>query len=237
MNLKKSLGAPLLALLVIVPVHPKILTWRANVGQQYETKITLKESVIGLDSISEKPALVTVNALYQEEAARNQSTIPHLKGMPSFPRTSVEPGSSWKADTTILYDLSAFGLKEPLAVTVKVSVENIQFEPDSAVLVEAERNKLSGIGKVLSALGERKLSIVGHAAAVPGSTEEELRELSSARAASVASYLVDSGFRTASSVVSNGVGGSKPLDSNETAEGRRKNRRVEIIILDEENNQ
>ena len=362
MNLKKSLGAPLLALLVIVPVHPEIITWRANVGQQYETKITLKESVIGLDSISEKPALVTVNALYQEEAARNQSTIPHLKGMPSFPRTSVEPGSSWKADTTILYDLSAFGLKEPLAVTVKVSythlgmeildsrtyhhikaewfpfhvlpasdakrsgikrlsgaskidllwdnksgspkqsllveetqylfsdntsllfrrelgenfktttdivreriirqitdeilsqkvadvevkqadegvvlsVENIQFEPDSAVLVEAERNKLSGIGKVLSALGERKLSIVGHAAAVPGSTEEELRELSSARAASVASYLVDSGFRTASSVVSNGVGGSKPLYSNETTEGRRKNRRVEIIILDEENNQ
>ncbi|HPX13029.1 MAG TPA: hypothetical protein PLS27_01590, partial [Treponemataceae bacterium] len=69
MNLKKSFCAPLLALLVIVPVHPEILTWRANVGQQYETKITLKESVIGLDSISEKPALVTVNALYQEEAA------------------------------------------------------------------------------------------------------------------------------------------------------------------------
>ncbi len=362
MNLVKSFGTTILILLVLAPVHPEILTWRANVGQQYETKTTLKESVIGLDSISEKPALVTVNALYQEEAARNQSTIDHLRGMPVFPRTSIEPGSTWKADTTILYDLSAFGITDSVAVTAKVSythvgmetiesrsyhhikaewypfhvlpasdakrsgikrlsgaskidlfwdnksgspkksqlveetqylftdnssllfrreiaedfktttdivreriirqitdeilsqkvsdvevkqadegvvlsVENIQFEPDSATLVESERRKLEGIGNVLSALGNRKLSIMGHAAAVPGSTEEELRELSSARASSVATFLVESGFRDADSVLSTGVGGSQPLASNETAEGRRKNRRVEIIILDEESTQ
>ena len=46
-----------------------VLTWRAHEGQQYEAKVTVKESVIGLDTVTTKPALVTVNVYKQEDAA------------------------------------------------------------------------------------------------------------------------------------------------------------------------
>jgi len=45
---------------------------------------------------------------------------------------------------------------------------------------------------------------------------------------------VQSGIKTADQVIASGMGGSKPLASNDTSEGRSKNRRVEITILDEE---
>ena len=116
---------------------------------------------------------------------------------------------------------------------IVLSIENIQFEAESAALTAAEKAKLANVGKMLAALKNRKLSVVGHAADVAGSSEKELMALSADRAKAVAQYLVDSGFRTADSLVASGMGGSKPIASNDTAQGRSKNRRVEIVILDE----
>lgn len=59
-------------------------------------------------------------------------------------------------------------------------------------------------------------------------------ELSAARAGSVAEYLIKSGFRLEDSIISIGMGGTVPLASNDNPEGRSKNRRVEILIMDAE---
>jgi len=117
---------------------------------------------------------------------------------------------------------------------IMLSIENIQFDAESSVLSDAEKAKLKGVGALLAALKNRKLSIVGHAANTAGSIEADLVTLSTARAQSVADFLVQSGIKTADQVVASGMGGSKPLDTNDTPEGRSKNRRVEITILDEE---
>lgn len=117
---------------------------------------------------------------------------------------------------------------------IMLSIENIQFDAESSVLSDAEKAKLKGVGALLSALTNRKLSIVGHAANLAGSDENELVTLSTARAQSVKDFLVQSGIKTADQVIASGMGGSKPLASNDTPEGRTKNRRVEITILDEE---
>ena len=117
---------------------------------------------------------------------------------------------------------------------IMLSIENIQFDAESSVLAESEKAKLKGIGALLSALKNRKLSIVGHAANTAGSDETELVSLSTARARAVADFLVQSGIKTADQVMASGMGGSKPLATNDTSEGRSKNRRVEITILDEE---
>jgi outer membrane protein OmpA-like peptidoglycan-associated protein len=53
--------------------------------------------------------------------------------------------------------------------------------------------------------------------------------LSEARASSVARYLESQGV-LAARIVSSGMGESNPIASNDTAEGRSLNRRVEIIL-------
>lgn len=120
---------------------------------------------------------------------------------------------------------------------IVLSIENIQFEAESAKLVETEKAKLTKIGGLLASLQNRKLNIIGHAANPAGSNEAELLALSTARAQSVADFLVQSGIKAADSVIATGMGGTKPLATNDTSEGRTKNRRVEILIMDEEKQQ
>lgn len=55
-------------------------------------------------------------------------------------------------------------------------------------------------------------------------------ELSSARATSVLHYLIDKGVKP-EKLAAIGYGEYRPVASNETKEGRQKNRRVEIVIL------
>jgi len=75
----------------------------------------------------------------------------------------------------------------------------------------------------------RKLRIEGHTDSV-GSAKYNLR-LSQQRAEAVQTYLSDKGVN-ASRVVAVGYGEDKPIDSNDTAEGRGRNRRVEFVILE-----
>ena len=55
-------------------------------------------------------------------------------------------------------------------------------------------------------------------------------QLSLSRARAVVNYLIDHGIESYR-LKSRGYGSSRPLDSNETEEGRQQNRRVEFLIL------
>lgn len=113
-----------------------------------------------------------------------------------------------------------------------LSIDNIQFSADSADLLESEKIKLDSVGSLIRNLTKNKIMVVGHAANQAGSDEQELFDLSESRAAAVANYLVNAQIKTRSMIVSKGMGGTEPIATNETPEGRAKNRRVEIIIID-----
>jgi outer membrane protein OmpA-like peptidoglycan-associated protein len=115
---------------------------------------------------------------------------------------------------------------------VVISLNNIQFLPDSVELSEGEKSKLREIGVILGRYPQRKILVGGHTA-MAGSAEGRLR-ISRERAASVASYLVALGVRGAEEIIVRGYGASFPLGDNATATGQALNRRVEIILLDEE---
>ena len=72
-----------------------------------------------------------------------------------------------------------------------------------------------------------KLSLEGHTDNV-GDDDANL-QLSKDRAASVKQYLKDAGI-SSSRITSEGYGETKPVDSNDTADGRKHNRRVEMNI-------
>ena len=84
---------------------------------------------------------------------------------------------------------------------------------------------------------KRKVRVEGHADNVPIHNEQFKNniELSDGRAKAVMAFLADKGNIEAARMSAEGFGDTRPRASNATEEGRRQNRRVEIILKGEEN--
>lgn len=110
--------------------------------------------------------------------------------------------------------------------------EKIQFEYDLAT-IRTESHSL--LDEVVSTIKKhthiKKIAIEGHASA-EGSADHNLK-LSDRRAKAVMKYLVDHGI-SAGMLTAKGLGKSKPIADNDTAEGREKNRRVEFNIVEQD---
>jgi outer membrane protein OmpA-like peptidoglycan-associated protein len=76
---------------------------------------------------------------------------------------------------------------------------------------------------------ERPVAVVGHASREKGTLDEQNQRLSDERALRVGEVLLQAGLRR-DRFTSRGLGSSTPVASNETEEGRRLNRRVEMIV-------
>jgi outer membrane protein OmpA-like peptidoglycan-associated protein len=113
---------------------------------------------------------------------------------------------------------------------ITISLENIQFEADSAALREGEKQKLDKIAEILRRYPDRDILVGGHTALA--GTAVMRAELSLERASAVADYLLSKNVRSQDRVVVRGYGAERPLGDNSTEEGRRRNRRVEITILE-----
>ncbi len=112
---------------------------------------------------------------------------------------------------------------------LRISLQNIQFEPDSANLIPSERAKIREIAKILRKF-PNDILVSGHTASA--GDELSCQELSEERADAVARYIENLGVRTRTHIFTEGFGSRQPVGDNETEEGRAKNRRVELTILD-----
>ena len=129
------------------------------------------------------------------------------------------------------------GIAEIPDVTVRISdegivisLEDIQFAPDSAFLTQSEMAKLDIIAGILMNYPDRDILVGGHTA-LAGTAESRL-QLSLERAAAVAEFLLDRNVRAPDRVLIRGFGAEYPIADNATAEGMARNRRVEITILE-----
>jgi len=113
---------------------------------------------------------------------------------------------------------------------ITLTLENIQFAPDSAILLGTEKVKLDRIGEILKRYADRDILVSGHTALA--GTASSRKKLSVDRAGAVADYLVEKQIRPEDRITIRGFGAERPLASNSTPEGMRKNRRVEITILE-----
>ena len=110
----------------------------------------------------------------------------------------------------VVADAAAFG--NDLKATGHVAVEGIYFDTNKSVL------------KADPAL---KLYVVGHTDNV-GTLDANLT-LSQSRAAAVVATLVGTHAVAAARLKAHGTGPCAPVASNDTEEGRAKNRRVELV--------
>jgi outer membrane protein OmpA-like peptidoglycan-associated protein len=106
-------------------------------------------------------------------------------------------------------------------------IGGVQFASGTADLSAAARESLARFSGVVASYPDLRFRIEGHTDNT-GSVETN-EALSLRRAIAVRDYLISQGLAASSTDVA-GLGPSRPIDDNETAEGRARNRRVEIVI-------
>lgn len=113
---------------------------------------------------------------------------------------------------------------------VSVNLPNVLFQFDSAELTPDGRDRVKQMSSIVKDKAQgRKISVEGHASRERADQEAYNQELSERRARAVAGTLESNGIER-DRIVARGLGTRFPVASNETEEGRRKNRRVEVII-------
>jgi outer membrane protein OmpA-like peptidoglycan-associated protein len=108
-----------------------------------------------------------------------------------------------------------------------VNMSDVLFDFGKYTLRPGAREKLARVSGIILAHPGLKIEVEGHTDSV--GSEEFNQKLSEQRAGAVRDYLVSSGV-SADNVTSRGFGKLQPVASNDTAEGRQRNRRVELVV-------
>jgi len=116
--------------------------------------------------------------------------------------------------------------EEARGVVITISGE-VLFATNKYDLLPIAQTKLDEVAKALKDQGYKAIIVEGHTDSRGSAKKNE--ELSFKRADSVRSYLVSRGIDS-SKIKAAGVGPSRPVASNDTAEGRANNRRVELVV-------
>jgi OmpA-OmpF porin, OOP family len=116
----------------------------------------------------------------------------------------------------------------PIEVGLTVRLKNIYFDFDKTTLKSESFVELDKVVDFLKQNASVSIEIAGHTDSKGSDTYNE--NLSQGRSQSVVDYLVSQGI-DASRLQAHGYGESKPIDSNDTDEGRANNRRVEFTVL------
>jgi chemotaxis protein MotB len=112
-------------------------------------------------------------------------------------------------------------------------LDKVLFDSGKAELRRTAYPVLDKVAQVLKEVPDQPVGIEGHTDNVPikHSGWADNYALSLARARAVMDYLVEKQGINSSRLIPVGHGDEQPIASNDTAEGRQKNRRVEIVIL------
>jgi chemotaxis protein MotB len=117
-------------------------------------------------------------------------------------------------------------------LTVEVA-EQLFFDSGKAALKDSGKEVLKRVGEALKGYDDKIVRVIGHTDNVPISTAlfPSNWELSVARATTVVRFLQSAGLPP-ERLIASGRGEYSPIAANDDADGRRKNRRIEITLVD-----
>jgi OmpA-OmpF porin, OOP family len=118
-------------------------------------------------------------------------------------------------------------LYDALAEKGRVATQGIYFDTGSDGIRQESGPTLKEIGTMLKDHPDLNLTIEGHTDNV--GKPESNQTLSEKRAAAVRQYLIDTYQIDGARLDAKGLGQTKPTGSNDSAEGRQQNRRVELV--------
>lgn len=117
---------------------------------------------------------------------------------------------------------------EKLPTETMLTFKNLLFKSGQAEIAPSSYSELNVIATYMKADPNLRIEIYGHTD--NSGAEDKNIELSFKRAEAVGKHLTAKGIKT-ENITSKGLGSSKPVDTNDTPEGRKRNRRVEFIMM------
>ena len=114
---------------------------------------------------------------------------------------------------------------------VLISAQGFHFPSGQSEIQTANFPMMNKIIRAIKLFPNAKIDVVGHTDSTGNDNNNMV--LSTARAENVAKFLVEVGDIPQDRITARGFGESRPVASNETAEGRAENRRVEINIINQ----
>jgi OOP family OmpA-OmpF porin len=110
------------------------------------------------------------------------------------------------------------------------TLDKVFFDSGKSTLRTESNKALDDLSEFMKNKKTMKIEIAGHTDNVGDKAVNE--KLSQERASAVRNYLLKKGI-AADRVVAKGYGDTQPIESNETAEGKQKNRRTEVRTISE----
>ena len=213
-----------------------------HIGNRTGTVIKMNDKEYASKSIDDVPSgtvrtmrimatKTTMKCYIDHERVAN---IPAIEGFePIGFAVMVEPGDVTAENPQLFgnfrYAEGGKTLKEQLDEAGRIVTHGILFDSGSDKIKAESYKTLTDIGGLLTGSPELRLSIEGHTDSDGADTAN--LALSQKRANAVKTYLVDSYKIDAGRLEAKGWGEGKPIDTNDTAEGKANNRRVELVKL------
>ncbi len=188
----------------------------------------------------------TTTSLVPEQLTTEPESLP-LSSLPE-PSDVTNPGGSAQEETiasSVLEQPTTQGESQPLSTpqidmtrlssSVAQSVSQIQFKSGQGDLGPTGRELLKQVSEILKSVANMRIQIEGHTDNVPIGPKllplyPSNWELAKARAANAVRILVEEGGIDPALISSVARADTRPVASNATAEGRNKNRRIEIVL-------
>jgi outer membrane protein OmpA-like peptidoglycan-associated protein len=166
-------------------------------------------------------------ALAQQQAAEAQAEQARQAAAQAQQAAAQAEQDKAAMRAQLLAQLNAVLQTQDTARGLIVNMSDVLFDTGSATLRPPAREKLAKISGIVLAHPGLTLQIEGHTDSV--GSDQLNQQLSERRADSVRDFLIAQGV-AGSSVTAQGFGKTRPVAPNETAEGRQKNRRVELVV-------
>jgi outer membrane protein OmpA-like peptidoglycan-associated protein len=222
--------------------HPSIFDYRlvTTIRRAEETPVMLALTVNG--EKAELPAIHATGEFGGEKAEfyflddeSNPLTLRFRLGIGS--KRSAEQPTATDRDTLqvvkIAYECNASAAREGRLeralskVGRRVDVYDIYFSFNSDKIRPESEPTLRELGDLLERHGDWKLTIDGHTDGIGG--DEKNLDLSKRRSAAVKVALIERFKIDEGRLITSGYGKTRPKDTNDTPEGRARNRRVELV--------
>ena len=196
---------------------------------------TQRENILGSISTlqEDKQFLASQDKAHVEEIESLKQQIALLEGKTKEEQAAIERLEKEKRFNELFNEVAGYFDPDEAEVykegdRLLIRLKAIQFPVGKSVIMPDNYELLSKVQKAIRTFGEPDVVIEGHTDATE--SEEVSEYLSEERAESVRKYLVANQTLPEEKIVAVGYGSKRPLASNETAEGRAINRRIDVVI-------
>jgi len=166
-------------------------------------------------------------ALAQQQALAEQATKAQQAAAQSEQLRQQAEKEKQELRARLLQQLNTILATRDTARGLIANMSDVLFKTGSYELAPGARERLAKVSGILLAYPSLHVQIEGHTDSV--GSDEYNQDLSEKRASAVRDYFVQQSI-AANSIEARGFGKTQPIATNDTAEGRQQNRRVELVL-------